>query len=215
MADPRQDGSPTLRPFGPNAWLIQHPQHDLLVELADALLRTPPQGLIEPVLGYDSLLLHFATNTEEKDLRQFLQQLEFNGKQSTRQRHHIIPVRYDGPDLAVIAEALRLGTDDIIRLHTAPTYRVRFLGFAPGFAYLDGLDAHLHLPRRDSPRTRIDPGSVAIGGSHASIYTVPSPGGWNILGHTDHPLFAPEKNDLSAFTLAAGDSLEFQAIEIT
>ena len=39
------------------------------------------------------------------------------------------------------------------RRHTAATYTVAFCGFAPGFAYLTGLDPALHLPRRATPRT--------------------------------------------------------------
>ncbi|MGE9269785.1 MAG: 5-oxoprolinase subunit B family protein [Verrucomicrobiales bacterium] len=212
MATSGQPQSHTLVPFGPNAWLIQHSDHALLVQLADALLRTPPPAFIEPVLGYDTLLLHFADPIDEASLRDHIRGIDLSTAcQSSR--HHTIPVEYNGPDLQEIADQLRLRPDAIIRLHSAPTYTVRFLGFSPGFAYLDGLDGHLHLPRRSSPRTRIAPGSVAIGGSHASIYTVPSPGGWNILGHTDHPLFAPEKNGLHAFTLRAGDTLKFQPVE--
>jgi len=202
-----------LLPYGPNAWLIRHPDHQLLVSLTEALVRTPPLDFIEPVLGFDTLLLHYSAPVSETDVRHSIRELNLTDRSSGEAKHHDIPVIYDGPDLLEIAESLRLRVEKIIQLHTAPVYTVRFLGFAPGFAYLDGLDTHLHLPRRDSPRTRIEPGSVAIGGTQASIYTVPSPGGWNILGHTEHPLFSPQKNDLTAFTLNAGDTLKFHPIE--
>jgi len=92
------------------------------------------------------------------------------------------------------------------------------MGFAPGFPYLDGLDERLHLKRKASPRDRIEPGSVAIGGSHAGIYSVASPGGWHLLGRTDFPLFQPEKargtlsDAREVFALAAGDTVKFLVI---
>jgi KipI family sensor histidine kinase inhibitor len=92
------------------------------------------------------------------------------------------------------------------------------MGFAPGFPYLDGLNERLHLERKASPHDRIQPGSVAIGGSHAGIYSVASPGGWHLLGRTDLMLFQPEKargtvsDAREVFTLAAGDRVKFVVI---
>ncbi|BDS06242.1 allophanate hydrolase [Oceaniferula spumae] len=202
-----------LTPCGPCAWLLQHEDHSLLTELSEAILENPPPSFIEPVLGYDTLLFHFSSPIPEETLRSHIRSLTVGSHSRQERSRHIISVRYNSPDLQEIADDLKLSREEIIQLHCAPTYTVRFLGFSPGFAYLDGLDTQLHLPRRSSPRTRIEPGSVAIGGSHAGIYTIPSPGGWNILGHTDHPLFSPEKNDLTAFTLKPGDTLKFQSVD--
>ena len=83
------------------------------------------------------------------------------------------------------------------------------------------MDPRLHLERRDSPRNHIEPGAVAIGGAHAGIYTVASPGGWHLLGHTDHSLFnlaaaqqsRPQSQEV--FALSPGDQVRFQAKELT
>lgn len=96
-----------------------------------------------------------------------------------------IPVRYDGPDLASVAEATGLAVDDVVALHTRAEYRVAFCGFAPGFAYLSGLPAALRLPRRPTPRTRVPAGSVAIAAHYASVYPLESPGGWHLIGTTE------------------------------
>ncbi len=96
----------------------------------------------------------------------------------------VIPVVYDGPDLAAIAATVGLSVESVIARHTAIDYRVGFIGFLPGFAYLVGDDGALHLPRRDNPRAEIPAGSVALGGEYCAVYPRASPGGWHLLGMT-------------------------------
>jgi KipI family sensor histidine kinase inhibitor len=96
-----------------------------------------------------------------------------------------IPVRYDGPDLAEVATLSGLSVTEIIRLHSTAMFTVAFCGFVPGFAYLTGLPAELQLPRRRQPRTRVAPGSVGIAGEYSAIYPRATPGGWQLIGHTD------------------------------
>ncbi|MCU1501478.1 MAG: allophanate hydrolase [Ilumatobacteraceae bacterium] len=105
-----------------------------------------------------------------------------------------IVVRYDGADLADIAGATGLEPAEVIRLHSSADYTVAFCGFAPGFAYLVGLPAALVRPRRDTPRTSVPAGSVAIAGELSAVYPTSSPGGWHLLGHTDRVLFDPERD---------------------
>jgi KipI family sensor histidine kinase inhibitor len=102
-----------------------------------------------------------------------------------------IAVAYDGPDLAEVAERHGLRADEVAELPASATYRVLFLGFAPGFAYLGGLPAALETPRRATPRERVPHGSVAIAGRHTAVYPLAMPGGWNLIGRTDAVLFDP------------------------
>jgi len=105
-----------------------------------------------------------------------------------------IAVRYggeDGPDLAELAAANGLRAADVAELHAEARYRVLFLGFAPGFAYLGGLPAALATPRRATPRERVPAGSVAVAGEHTAVYPRSMPGGWNLIGRTDALLFDP------------------------
>jgi KipI family sensor histidine kinase inhibitor len=105
-----------------------------------------------------------------------------------------IVVRYggeDGPDLADVASRAGLSEDAVVELHATARYRVLFLGFAPGFAYLGGLPDELVMPRRTTPRERVPAGSVAIAGAFAGVYPLAMPGGWNLIGRTDAVLFDP------------------------
>jgi KipI family sensor histidine kinase inhibitor len=100
-----------------------------------------------------------------------------------------IPVLYDGPDLAEVAELSGLSVEEVIAAHTATDWRVAFCGFAPGFAYLGWGDPRLAVPRRREPRTSVPAGSVAVAGEFSAIYPRSSPGGWQLIGHTETVVF--------------------------
>lgn len=100
-----------------------------------------------------------------------------------------IPVRYDGEDLDEVAQLLGLSREEVIRRHTGSAYSVAFTGFAPGFAYLAGGDPVFDVPRRTSPRTRIPAGAVGLAGRFSGVYPQASPGGWQIIGVTDVPMW--------------------------
>jgi KipI family sensor histidine kinase inhibitor len=119
----------------------------------------------------------------------------------------VVPVRYDGEDLADVASATGLTVDDVVELHTAATYRVAFCGFMPGFSYLVGLDDRLRLPRRPTPRTRVPAGSVAIADEFAGVYPQESPGGWHLLGTTTLPMWDDVRSP--AATLPPGALVRF------
>jgi KipI family sensor histidine kinase inhibitor len=100
-----------------------------------------------------------------------------------------VPVRYDGDDLDAVASLAGISREEVVRRHLAGSYVAAFCGFAPGFAYLDGLDPALRVARRDSPRTRVPAGSVAIADRFAAVYPRESPGGWQLLGRTSLSLW--------------------------
>jgi KipI family sensor histidine kinase inhibitor len=100
-----------------------------------------------------------------------------------------IPVSYDGPDLAEVARLTGLSVQDVVAAHTGSDWRVAFGGFAPGFAYLSWGDARLAVPRRPEPRTSVPAGSVALAGDFSAIYPRSSPGGWQLIGHTETVVF--------------------------
>jgi KipI family sensor histidine kinase inhibitor len=124
-----------------------------------------------------------------------------------------IPVRYGdefGPDLAEAARMCGISADELIARHTATTYTVAMIGFAPGFPYLIGLDESLALPRLATPRPRVPAGSVAIGGSQTGIYPRDSPGGWHLLGRTPRQLFDATRE--SPALLSPGDRVRFMPV---
>jgi allophanate hydrolase subunit 1 len=120
---------------------------------------------------------------------------------------HDIGVRYDGEDLAEVAQRTGLAVEEVVARHVASVYTVACLGFSRGFPYLEGLDPALHLPRRDSPRARVPAGSVAIAADLAGIYPRATPGGWHLLGTTDAVLF--DESARPPALLAPGDRVRF------
>ena len=208
-------------PYGPNAWMLRFAEKlgdETFARgrsIARELERNPPEGLVEYVPGFTSVLLEFDPQVSAApDLKAVALQLEKAIRvKDTRPRLVEIPMAYDGPDLERVAQSHGLTVTEAVRLHSQTTYKVYLLGFSPGFPYLGDLDERLHTPRLASPRTRGPAGSVAIGGEHTGIYPVDSPGGWNIIGHTPRKLFDPEaaagdRMD-AAFLLRPGDCVRF------
>lgn len=101
----------------------------------------------------------------------------------------IVPVRYDGPDLAEVAELTGLTVDEVVAAHSGTVWTAAFVGFAPGFAYLTGGDPRLQVPRRTQSRPSIPAGSVALAGEWSAVYPRESPGGWQLVGTTDLTLW--------------------------
>jgi KipI family sensor histidine kinase inhibitor len=167
--------------------------------------------------GYASLLIDFdplrlshdeltATVRKLADAPQF----EIN----SRSAPVTIPVCYDaefGPDLMDVAHHAGISVEEVIRLHSSPTYLVCFLGFSPGFAYLGGLPEILYTPRLATPRTLVPGGSVGIAGRQTGIYPVDSPGGWKLIGRTPLPMFDPEAE--LPTRLQPGDRMRFIPID--
>jgi KipI family sensor histidine kinase inhibitor len=124
-----------------------------------------------------------------------------------------VPVFYGGeygPDLEGVAGHLGISTDEVIRLHTETMYRVYMIGFTPGYPYMGELPAALAVPRRNTPRTRVPKGSVGIAQRQTGIYSVESPGGWQIIGWTPIELFDPTRQLPSL--LEMGDQVKFEAV---
>ncbi|SDX58769.1 5-oxoprolinase subunit PxpB [Hymenobacter psychrophilus] len=124
-----------------------------------------------------------------------------------------IPVCYGGgfgPDLEEVARHCGLSPAEVVARHAGADYRVYFIGFAPGFPYLGGLPAELATPRRASPRPLVPAGAVGIAGAQTGIYSLPTPGGWQLIGRTPERLFRPAAADPSR--LRAGQRLQFVSI---
>ncbi|QMU77519.1 allophanate hydrolase subunit 1 [Streptacidiphilus sp. PB12-B1b] len=111
-----------------------------------------------------------------------------------------VPTVYDGADLAEVAARWGVDSAEAARLHSGFEYRVAFCGFAPGFAYLTGLPERLSVPRRSTPRTRVPAGSVALAGAYTGVYPGESPGGWQLLGRTELPLWDPGRDPAALLT---------------
>lgn len=168
--------------------------------------------------GYTSLLIDFdplaTTHAEISTLVETLASTDYATAASSREAIEI-PVCYDaefGPDLADVAAHTKLSVADVVRLHSSPTYRVCFLGFTAGFAFLGGMPAALHTPRLATPRRAVTPGSVGIAGAQTGIYPSETPGGWRLIGRTPLRMFDPQAQPPTR--LQAGDQLRFLPIDL-
>jgi inhibitor of KinA len=125
-----------------------------------------------------------------------------------------VPVCYDAEfalDLAEVSQRLKLAPEEIAKRHADGRYRVLMVGFAPGHPYMGGLEAKLAVPRRDTPRSNVPAGSVAIANQQTVVYPYAIPGGWNIIGRTPLNSFDAFRPRPSLF--AAGDRVRFRAID--
>ena len=120
--------------------------------------------------------------------------LSAESAQNTEKQIIEVPCWYGGPDMEDMEQLTGLSRDEIISIHSGTDYKIYMMGFLPGFVYLGGLDKRVHAPRLSTPRTRIEPGSVGIGGNQTGVYPVASPGGWRILGYTPLKFYDPEKD---------------------
>jgi KipI family sensor histidine kinase inhibitor len=171
----------------------------LLVELADldetlalfaSLEADPVDGILDMVPAARTLMIRFRPEklTAER-LAGAIATRDLSARAAASDVLVEIPVNYDGEDLADVAELTGLSVEDVIRRHTESTFTVAFCGFAPGFGYLVGGDPELHVARRQSPRTKIPAGSVALAGAFSGVYPQSSPGGWQIIGTTPEKMW--------------------------
>lgn len=211
-------------PCGPHAVLIQIAEPDTPAMLARAraivhLLETEqPEELVDFSVAFDRVLLEFLPGIDIAEQAATWTDwfASLTPLDADAARLHELPVTYDGADLAELAERHGLTIAEVVALHSAPIYEVALLGFSPGFPYLVGLDPRLCTPRRANPRPHVPAGSVAIGGSHTGIYSIDSPGGWNLLGTTVTRIFDPERrepDDSAMFLLRPGDRVKFLPVE--
>lgn len=135
------------------------------------------------------VLVTFTRAPDLNELREAVSGIGPGSNERAEDYEFVIPVRYDGVDLAEVAHQIGVTETEVIAMHTGHSYVVEFFGFAPGFAYLRGLPEALHLPRLATPRVRVPAGTVAIAAGYCAVYPRESPGGWWQLGHTDITLF--------------------------
>lgn len=183
-------GAVGIRRSGRHGWLVETGELRLSHRL-DALLRAArPDGVAEIVPGPETLLV-VAPGADPGRLAGLLAELlaearaRPEGDEDGGADVVTIPVVYDGADLESVAELAGLTVAEVVERHTATELVVGWLGFAPGFAYLTGLDPALRVPRLETPRTTVPAGSVAVAGSYSAVYPSASPGGWRLLGRTE------------------------------
>ena len=185
-------------------------------ELFTAMDMHPVDGVRELVPSYRSLLVIYdPLNISPADLEHTIRDTYHNLDQAElpEPRTIDIPIVYggeQGPDLESVAQYHHITPQEVIDYHTRPIYRVYMIGFTPGYPYLGEVPDAISTPRRETPRILVPQGSVGIAQKQTGIYSVDSPGGWQIIGWTPVNLFDPQAQPPSL--LLMGDRVRFQAI---
>jgi len=217
----RSPGEPrhVLRGVADGSLLVQYPDasdeeaNAAAVRLARALDSTNPEGLLDLVPGARTLFVSYdPAIVSEDDVAYRIAAASLGENAGRFPREHRIAVVYGGvagPDLEEVARRAELSPEEAARRHAAAVYRVAFLGFAPGFAYLTGLPPELGAPRRPTPRPRVPGGALAVAGKYSGIYPADGPGGWNLIGMAGAVLFDPRREPPVLF--APGDVVRFVA----
>lgn len=198
---------------------ISREHHNAIARLIARLGSDPNPATRNLHPAYTSLLISFnplVTHPSlfEEYIRAQVDQIQFVKLPPARSIK--VPVCYDrefAPDIDFVARYTGLAAEDVVYRHCSPEYLVYFIGFAPGFAYMGDLARELSVPRLPTPRLTIAAGSIALGGQQTGVYSIPSPGGWRIIGRTPLRLFDPEKEQPTLLRL--GDLVRFRQISKT
>jgi KipI family sensor histidine kinase inhibitor len=187
--------------------------HDQVLRCSAALSAASLEGIDSVFITYHSVGVHLSEKAPASVLTRLTQWVDEWSDQSERSDlkagslkpvlHHI-PVRFggeDGPDLAELAAFAQISESEVVRMFCEPEYRVYMTGFIGGFPYLGVVPPVIRMPRRNQPRKRVAPGSVAIAAYQAGIYPVETPGGWNLIGRT--------VVDIPSLQLQPGESVRF------
>jgi KipI family sensor histidine kinase inhibitor len=174
-------------------------------------------GVVDIVPASRTVLVTLAEPRHQDTVRQRLGTLHVGpvtAQDSTRRRRKpdvTLDVVYDGDDLDDVAELTGLTPAEVVAAHTASVFHVGFAGFAPGFAYLVEGDPRLHVPRRAEPRTKVPAGSVGLAGEFCGVYPRATPGGWQLIGHTNAVLWDVDREDPAL--LVPGMWVQFRAVD--
>jgi KipI family sensor histidine kinase inhibitor len=192
--------------------------NELVQRIAAAVRALGEPRVRDVVAGLGGLALHFVPTLAESPVtlaEALVARCVKHGLPEAGQvgRHVEIPVCYEPEfalDLEDVCEKTRLGKDEVRELHLAGEYRVLMIGFAPGHAYLGGLDPKLSVPRRATPRALVPAGSVAIANQQSVVYPYAIPGGWSVIGRTPLKVFDALRAQPSLF--GNGDRVHFRAV---
>jgi KipI family sensor histidine kinase inhibitor len=178
----------TVLDYGDQALLFQFDNTAEVLAWTAALREAALPGVLDIVPASRTVLLKLDGPRHQSAIRRRLRTLQVTpdtASTATPEQAMTIDVVYDGADLAEVADLTGLTTAQVINAHTATPWQVGFGGFAPGFAYLIGGDPRLAVPRRAEPRSSVPAGAVGLAGEFTGIYPRRSPGGWQLIGHTD------------------------------
>jgi KipI family sensor histidine kinase inhibitor len=213
---------PRILPSGDSAITVEFSRNiddtanQRVLALDRALANEPISGVTETVPTYRSLLVHYDPVVIDFDTlsERLVVVAQLPVPPITKTRRWRIPVVYGGEhgiDLEDVAKTLETTPDDIVARHVAGDYRVAMIGFTPGWSYLSGLEASLHMPRRQNPRLLTPAGTISIGGVQTGVQCLAGPSGWHLLGRTAVKTYQLHRDPI--FLLEPGDAVTFSPVD--
>lgn len=202
-----------LEPLGDQAVMAYCDDEAHATALTIHIRQAMPAWCVDVVQAYVSVAVYYdIAAVDFAAVADWLAQLERTPAPIALGKLHVIPCCYEfGLDFERIRAHSGLAQEEVIRLHSGSMYHVYAIGFCPGFPYLGYLPKELTgVPRLESPRLRVEEGTVGLTGRQTGIYTEPRPGGWNIVGQT--PLELVNVRD-EYFPLKTGDRVQFRRID--
>lgn len=195
-----------ISPVGDRAFLAELASLEAVMSLQAQLQGGAAEGVVDVVAAAKTVLITADSPESAERLMAHVRQLDVRATASTNSRRVRIEVVYDGEDLDDVARLTGLSPAGVIEAHSSHEWNAAFTGFAPGFAYLIG-DGRLDVPRRQSPRTAVPPGSVALAGGYSAVYPRRSPGGWQLIGRTAAAMWDSARTEPAL--IRPGDSIRF------
>lgn len=198
--------------YSEDAWRRTH-------ALASEVKERELPGITGIIPTYASVLIAldpFMTDPEtvSSQIRQIIETSSLREKAHGESQCFKIPVLYGGewgPDLTDVSAELGLSEEEVIAHHTSGTYRIRCLGSPVGQPLMSAPRLPGKVSRRETPRTRIPAGSVALAGKNTTIYTLANPGGWQLIGRS--PIQFVDMHHDPPVPYRPGDELQFFRIE--
>ncbi|WP_280481692.1 5-oxoprolinase subunit B family protein [Nocardia cyriacigeorgica] len=206
-----------IRVAGDRAFLLT-PSPDAVAELAADLRGRRLDGVQDVLPAAETVLVTLRSTRDAEAVRRALHTMleelaerpdpgDVSRGTSPEGEPVLIPVHYDGADLDEVARTLGLTVEEVIAAHTGTVWRCAFVGFAPGFGYLRSPDDRLGVGRRAESRTAIPAGSVALAGGYSAVYPRKSPGGWQLIGHTELTMWDVDRDPPAL--IRAGTAVRF------
>jgi len=173
------------------------------------------KGILNYTPSYNKLIINFELGEiKSKEIIEFIKGSDYS-KTTLSEKNKVveIPICYDEEfalDIKRLEEKTKLSFKEIVNEHLNTDFFVYMIGFVPGQPFLGDINKNLYHDRLDTPRVKINKGSVGIVEKFCTIYTFESPGGWNIIGKTPLDLFNINKKNTSM--LSPGDTVKFKSI---
>jgi len=199
-------------PLGDQAVLVHGSDEAAALAFAAAVRRKNLSWVEDVVQAYTSVAVFYRPEMDYFQATEQLQRVDYQSDRGvTAGKLHVIPCCYEfGLDFDRMIAHTGLTREQIIVSHTVTIYTVYALGFCPGFPYLGYLPKQLAgVPRLETPRLKVEAGSVGLTGRQTGIYTEERPGGWNIIGRTPLELVGVAED---YFPIRTGDQVQFRAI---